>query len=479
MYFSLLQKQNSNDRLVRSHWMLEAQTSTPTEKPLTDEKRLAGNVDIAIIGGGFVGLWTAIFAKQAKPKIRIVVLERDMCGGGASGRNGGLVMSWWPEITTLVELFGDSEALKLANDSEKAISALGRFCQKHHIEAHFRQSGWLWTATNKAQLGAWDKTFACSQALGASPYQYVSPKDIARRSGSAKHLAGIFEASNATIQPALLIAGLKRVALAMGIEIYENTPVLELSKSQPAVLTTPNTDLIAKKVVLATNAWSTAIPELKRYVLPVSSSMIVTDRISDDIKKIGLTGGECITNSRTMMGYYHVTHDNRIAFGKGVANLTYHAKITDIFSQSKIAAKLTEKDFRNHYPMLNNVGVKAAWTGPVDYTRDILPIFGRLDGAPHICYGVGWSGNGISPSQIGAEILSALALDIDNKWANYPLVGRTQRGLASAFPPEPIRYVGGQAVRWATLYKEQMESQNRRPPWLLRHLAALGQGIGS
>ncbi len=243
--------------------MLEADTTIPTEPLLSEDIE---DADIAIIGGGFVGLWTAIFAKQRNPNTKIVILERDMCGGGASGRNGGLLMSWWSEILTMIELFGEEEAHKLAKRSELAIQELDEFCQKHNIDAHLKRGGWLWTAINESQLGAWDSTLKAAEKLGDSPYQRLTPEEVYQHTGSKKHLAGVFDSTNGTVQPARLVAGLKRVALELGIVIYEKTPVQELSYDCPAILKTPYATVKAEKVVIASNVWAAAFPELRKYL---------------------------------------------------------------------------------------------------------------------------------------------------------------------------------------------------------------------
>lgn len=474
----ILQKEKATSRLSRSYWMLSANTFAPTCSALLSEN-CSMPADIAIIGGGFVGLWTAIFTKQKRPEARVVILERDMCGGGASGRNGGMAMSWWPEISTLVELFGEKQALELADDSERAISELGEFCERYKIDAHFNQKGWLWTATTEAQLNSWSSTIKCTEKLGVSPYQELSAAEVSKRTGSDRHLAGIFEKSNATVQPALLVAGLKRVALELGVEIYENTSVSSIEKTQPALIKTQYAELKAHKVVLATNAWAAIMPELKKYVIPVSSSVIVTKSEPDIIAKRGWAGGECVTDSQAMIGYYHVTKDGRVSFGKGVGDLTFKSQITNLFSSDAKAAELTTSDFRRYYPMLNNVGVEYAWTGPVDYTRNLLPMFGNINDAPHIIYGIGWSGNGVSPSQIGGKILSSMALDISDKWSSYPLVGLIQRGGSPKLPPEPFRYLGGKAIRMAVYHKELREANNQKVPWWMRRMADLAEGIGT
>lgn len=461
--------------LRRSYWMIDAETTIPTEPPLTEDI----DVDVAIIGGGFVGLWTAIFAKQKKPETRVAVFERDMCGGGASGRNGGLVMSWWSELEALIALFGEAEAFKLAKISETAIQELADFCTTHYIDAHFQKGGWLWTATTEAHVGDWDKTLAAANRSGCSPYQRLTPEAVAQMSGSDRHLGGVIDPTNATVQPALLVAGIKRVALEMGIEIYEKTPVTELSYDVPAKLITPYADVTAKKVVLATNVWVAAIPELEKYIMPVSSSLIVTEPMPEQLAAMGLKHGLGITDSYQIISYYRSTMDGRIVYGDSFAGLSHGGKITDLFSQHDKGTEFAIEDFLYTYPMLEDVEITDSWSGPVDYSNEHFPIFGHLQDAPHVFYGVGWSGNGVSPSQIGGKILSSLALEIDDEWANSVLVGTVERGLNRPFPPRSLRFYGGSLVRSAILWREEFEFANRKPPKWLEWVTRLGGDIGT
>ncbi|WP_249215683.1 FAD-dependent oxidoreductase [Burkholderia contaminans] len=135
-------KLNPTPPLKRSYWQESIDASAPTPALRGMEK-----ADIAIIGGGFVGLWTALTLKQHEPDCDVVILEQDVCGGGASGRNGGFAMSWWPKIGTLQSLCSTEQALFLGRSAEQAIHELGEFCREHAIDAHFVQKGWLWTAT--------------------------------------------------------------------------------------------------------------------------------------------------------------------------------------------------------------------------------------------------------------------------------------------------------------------------------------------
>lgn len=441
--------------LQRSFWMLDAEPQLDVAAPLSASE----DADVVVVGGGFVGLWTALTIRELSPAAKVVVLERDVCGGGASGRNGGFVMSWWPKIASLLAFMDVEQALFLARASERAIEELGDFCEQHAIDAHFRRAGWLWTSTSEAQGDSWTATVEACAKLGVRPFEQVASDEVARRTGSAIHRAGVFERSNATVQPAALVRGMRRLALKRGIRIYENTPVLEISRDCPSIVRTDKAQVRANAVVLATNAWATAIPEIARLIVPVNSSIVVTEPIPEQLRSIGWTRGEAITDSQLMVNYYRTTRDGRIAFGKGTGALSRGGIIDETFSHHAESCAMTEQDFRRTYPTLSSVRLTHAWSGPIDRTYDSLPVFGTLSGTQHIHYGVGWSGNGVGPSRIGGKILASLALERKDEWSGCALVERRAR----TFPPEPIKYIGGSLVRGAVRRKECREAAGAVP----------------
>ena len=235
----------------RSFWLREAGVDEDGP-PLEGERR----ADVCIVGGGFTGLWTALALKALEPSLELALIEADVCGGGASGRNGGFAMSFWHHFAGLEHACGGAGALALARASAVAVADLGAFCEAHGIDAGFRHDGWLWTATNRAQLGAWESTIAAIARHGEAPFERVEPAALARRSGSAAHLDGVFEPSSATLQPALLARGLARVARERGVALFERSPMRALERARPLVVRTPRGAVRAGTVVIATGAWA-------------------------------------------------------------------------------------------------------------------------------------------------------------------------------------------------------------------------------
>lgn len=448
-----MSNQDSNKKR-RSFWLEEA-----VEGEAAEPLRGAQETDIAIIGGGYVGLWTALRIKELEPDARVTILEADICGGGASGRNGGFVLSWWPKIASLIAMFGHEEALRLVKASEQAIDEIGQFCAKHSPKSEFRRSGWLWTATSSAHDGSWDKVVESSKQLGMDVFTELSPREVAKQAGSPTHLSGTFEDSAAIVHPGHLARDLRRVALARGVTIHENTRVRRMSRGASPMVHTSEGSLRAEKVVVATNAWAAGLPELHTRLFVISSDMITTEPIPERLEEIGWRDGPGVTDSQSLVCYYRTTESGRVAFGKGGWSIGFGGWMPSSMDQNAKRAEMVARDFRRYYPMLRDVKITHDWAGPIDRTYNSLPILGWLNRHRNIAYGVGWSGNGVGPSVVGGKILASLALGLDDEWSGAGLVG----AKAKHFPPDPIRFIGAHLVREGIIRKEQSEALELRP----------------
>ena len=449
----------------RSYWLQQALGDATDAPPLHGDVR----ADVVIAGGGFVGLWTALAIKQWSPGTDVVVLEQDVCGGGASGRNGGFVLSWWAKFPSLAALLGPETAAEVCRVSERAIGEIGAFCTEHGIEADFVQAGWLWTARTQAHIGSWEGTVAAVEEYAPDVYERLTPEEVARRAGSTRHLAGVLERSGATVQPARLVRGMRRVALEQGVRIHEHTRMRSFSRTAPVTVRTENGSVTARTLVLATNAWAASTRELHRKLAVISSDVIATEPIPGRLEEIGWTGGECITDSQLMVDYYRTTADGRIAFGKGGWGVALAGRVPASFDRNRGRARVVAEDMHDAYPSLRDVRVEHDWSGPIDRSADGLPLLGRLGGRDHIVYGVGWSGNGVGPSLVGGRVLAAHALGLDNEYGRLPLWERS----AGGFPPDPVRFVGAHLVREGVRRKERAERRGVRPSRAAVALAGL------
>ena len=267
------------DELQRKSWWLREVA------PVDDVTALRGSrrADICVVGGGYTGLWTALRIKDLDPTAEVVLIESDVCGAGASGRNGGFAMTFWHHFLALERACGTPGALWLARASADAVAELESFCRQHSIDAHYRRDGWLWTATNAAQLGAWERTIAGIERHGDEPFVRVAPEELQARSGSRAHIAGVFEPLSATVQPAALARGLVRVAREQGVEVFERSPMIALERSTTPTVRTPGGRVDADRIVIAMNAWSMRLPELRRALVVVSSWTGPIDRTVDGL----------------------------------------------------------------------------------------------------------------------------------------------------------------------------------------------------
>lgn len=438
----------------RSLWLIEAGVDDMCP-PLTTTKK----TDIAIIGGGYVGLWTALRLKALDPAVDVTILEADVCGGGASGRNGGFVLSWWPKFSSLTALCGKDEALRLALASEEAITEIGDFCHQYSPLAEFRRSGWLWTATSAAHDGSWDDVVTLANGAQPGTFERLGPHDVAEQAGSPNHLSGVLEHSAAIVHPGHLVRSMRARALDLGVKIHENTKVKRLTRRGVPRLTTESGALTADRVVVATNAWAAGLRELHTRLFVISSDLVATEPIPKELDEIGWHEGPAITDSQTLVCYYRTTQSGRVVFGKGGWSIGIGGHMAKAMDRSAGRAAMVTRDFQRYYPMLRQAQVTHDWAGPIDRTYNSLPIIDWLNREKTISVGVGWSGNGVGPSVVGAKMLASMVLGRNDEWSNAGLVS----ARAKHFPPDPIRYVGAHLVREAIVRKERSEALDLPP----------------
>jgi glycine/D-amino acid oxidase-like deaminating enzyme len=426
-------------------------------------------VDVCIVGGGMTGLWTALHIKEIAPDTTVGVLEADICGAGASGANGGFAMTWWPKINTLAKLMGPDTAVRLAKASEQSVADIGAFCAAHGIDADFIPGGWLWAATNGAQVDSWDATIDVLDRLHVAPFERLSRDEVRAVSGSDRHLGGVFEAGVATVQPAALTRGLRRCARAAGVQIWETTPLTTFETSPTTVTAhTPAGSVTAGRLVLATNAWLARYAQVRRHLLVLGSDVVATDPLPDRIADSAWKHGMAISDSRRLVHYYRTTRDGRIVFGKGGGRVSFRGRFDAAWGSSTRTA-----DVRAHlariYPDAAGIGLAGSWAGAVDYSCDGLPFIGHLGDDPKISFAAGFSGNGVGPAHLAARVLASLATGSVDEWAASPLI-RTPR---TYLPPEPIRYLGGHMVRKALERKESAEDRESKPSRAVAFVAGL------
>lgn len=460
------------DLARRSFWLQETLPAEPPE--LAQVRRLDGQAraDVCILGGGYCGLWTAIFLKEQEPGLDVALVEADICGGGASGRNGGFALSWWSKLGTLAKVCGEDDGAWIAEQSAASVRKLGEFAAEEGFDCDYVHAGWLWVASAQAQVDTWASTVAETESRGHAIFQPLSREESQQRGGSPLYLGGIFDPTAARVQPAALARGLRKAALARGVRIYEESPVVAVEGGRPLVVRARGGAIQADTVVSALNSWTVGLPQfhrLRRAIVTISSDIVATAPDPQRLAETGWTGGECVSDSRLMVHYHRTTPDGRIVFGKGGGQVAFAGTFGESFHHHPELCERAARNLRWLYPTFSPVPVTHSWGGPVDRSMTGLPFFGRAPGHERFFYGVGFSGNGVAPTVTGARILASLALGNDDRWAQCALT----RGPKQVFPPEPVRYLGALVVKDAVRRKEAYEDAGKEAPALLGRLAAL------
>lgn len=459
--------------LRRAWWLREAlaaESAPLPAPPLTGDER----VDVAIIGGGYTGMWTAWFLTEHAPGMKIAILEADICGGGPSGRNGGFLHGWWEQLPYLVERLGPEVGLQVGTAGDEVVGGIGEWCEQNGVDAWYVPRGYLRVNAFPALNYDWEGLPEELSRLGAPGQMvHVEPGDVQRICASPAYREGLMMPSAATIQPARLARGLRRVLLERGVRIHERTEVQHLESGSPLRLTTTGGRITADQAVLAVNAWSAGWPGFRTRVLAWGSYMVMTEPIPDRLAELGWTGGEAISDSRFTISYYRTTRDGRIAFGAGVGAAGFDGRIGPVFTSDKGAIARVMANFRHLLPMLSDVRIDDAWGGPIDITAARFPEIGsRYGGRLH--YAHGFAGNGVGPSRLAGRTLAAVVAGVADPLAATALVGRRQRFL----PPEPFRYLGARAIREALIRRDDALDAGREPGSLVRLVARVPGMLG-
>jgi glycine/D-amino acid oxidase-like deaminating enzyme len=464
---------------ARNPWLREALADEGDPPPAPALSRSA-TTDVAIVGGGYTGLWTAWQLAERDPGLRITLIEQDICGGGPSGRNGGFVNAWWDELETLADVHGPDAGLAAAREVAASVHELGSWCERHAVDAHYRRGGMLTVSTTPLHDAAFAGSVRAAAALGvAASYREISADAVAKRCRSPRFRGGALMEDGATVHPARLARGLRRACAERGVTIHEGTRARRVRRETNGVRIETDSaagsgELRAGQVVLALNAWAAGWRPFRRSLVTWSSWMVRTEPIPDLVAdRLGWTGGESIVDARFSVHYLHVTQDGRIAFGAGGGLPGYDGRIGRGFTHDLDSGRRAAAGFRWLFPQLYDVRLTDMWGGPIDVAAEHLPRVGTLAGG-RIHFAFGYSGNGVAPSHLAGRILAALATGSDEPITRLPIVGRVPRSL----PPEPFRYAGARVMREAMIRREDGEEAGRRPSWWLRELTRVPRRLG-
>jgi glycine/D-amino acid oxidase-like deaminating enzyme len=454
------------------YWIEEAGQVEP-RPPLGGQLK----ADVLVVGGGYTGMWTALYAKQIEPQARVVLLESEpLCGHGPSGRNGGFCNAMWFSLASMRARWGGEPALRVAHAAEEAVARIGAFCEEHGVDAWFRPAGYLQVSTAPAHDGSWEPAVRACRELGVPEMlQELSAAEVAERCGSVAFRAGAVSPTSATVQPARLALGLREQLLAAGVEVFESSPVRSFQASGDGVeACTPAGSVRAGRGVLAIGSGARARHGPLRARLTVASSHIVlTEPVPDVLEGVGWTGGDCITDSRALLHYFRTTPDGRIAFGWGGGRIAVGARTRGRAEIDADVVAAATADLYEYFPALRGRLITHAWGGPIDASPTHLPAIRTL-GHGNAWVAAGYTGNGVGPSNMVGRSLAALALGTRDEHTDLAFVDdKTPR-----LPPEPFHWIGGEAIRLGILKKEKAELRHRQPSKLASAIAKIPQLIG-
>lgn len=436
------------------------------------------SVDVAIVGGGYTGMWAAWHLLERAPGIRVALLDAAVCGEGPSGRNGGFVDHLAHGAARLRALAGDDAARRTVTASIEAVRAIGAWCEREGVDAWFDPAGQIVASAAPAQDGAEDAAVAACEALGLGAE--LRPLDAAQlraRCNSPVLRGGVLAPSTATVHPGRLARGLRERLIDRGVEVWEHSRVRGVREVGGGVrVETRAGSVSAGTTLLGLNAHAVTLPPLRRRLTVTSSHMVVTEPVPDVLEEAGWTGGEAITDSRHLVHYFRTTRDGRIAFGWGGGRIVCGGRLQSRDGVDRRLARQVAADLVRFFPALRGRRIEHAWGGPIDASPTHLPIVDTLPGG-RVHAAFGYTGNGVGPSYLCGAILARMALDDRDELTRLPLVavGRSPDPL---LPPEPLRVVGGEAIRIALDRKERAEEAGRAPGRLVRSVAALPRLMG-
>jgi glycine/D-amino acid oxidase-like deaminating enzyme len=447
------------------------------DQPVTERAPLREHldVDVAIVGGGFTGLWSARELKRRDPTLRIAVLEKSVCGFGASGRNGGWASSLYPlSDDAVLARHGADAASHLRLELQRAVHSLGEAIALDGIDAHFVQGGTLDFARNMVQAQRLRASVSAAHEHGAKPEDLVwlDEKEAAEHGTLNGSLGATFSPHCARIHPARLVRGLAEVNERLGVKIFENTTVTRLLAGnrhhQPEVVT-PGASVHAHFILRATEGFTTTLPGERRRVAPIYSLMIATDVQSHEFwDEVGFRHYETFADDRHLIIYGQRTNDDRIAFGGRGALYHFGSTVEARFDQSAKVFHSLESTLRELFPSLEG-SITHRWGGPIAMPRDLSPSV-LVDYDSGLASAGGYTGDGVVLSYVAANCVADLLCSpgTNTSFSQLPFVQHESR----RWEFEPLRWMGINAglalARWADRVEQRRSRSSRASDWLDR-----------
>jgi glycine/D-amino acid oxidase-like deaminating enzyme len=429
--------------------------------------------ELCIVGGGYTGLWAALYAKELNPARDVVVVEATRCGAGASSRNGGFLQASLTHglANGLSRFPGEIEQLgRLATEN---FDALRDDLARYRIEAEYEATGDLVVALAPHEVAELPAEAELAWSHG-NDVEVLDREQVRVRVNSPAYLGGLFERhGSALVNPGKLVDGLRQAALAAGVRIYEHTPVRRLETGSSGVRAVTEAGVLdAERALLATSAYPPLVRAIRRYIAPVYDYVLMTEPLNDvQLAAVGWSGREGVSDMGNQFHYYRLSADGRILWGGYEAVYRYGGPVGPHLDQHDVTFAELSQHFFTTFPQLEGLRFSHRWGGAIDTCSRFSVFFGRaLRG--RAVYALGYTGLGVCASRFGART----ALDLlDGRQSEATALSLVRRRPVP-FPPEPVRSGVIQLTRNRLAAADR--NGGRRGLWL-RALDRAGLGFDS
>jgi len=430
----------------------------PARAPLPGNQQ----VDVAIVGGGYTGLWTAYYLLRRDPKLRVAILEATAVGFGASGRNGGWCSAILPMgLDEMASKSSRDDAIQLQSAMHETVREVGRVVEAEAIDCHFTQGGYLSLCRSDIQLRRESDHTAQLQSygFGDDDYRMLSQSETLERCGATGVVGASFTPHCAAIHPARLARGLARVVERAGATIYEHTRVTSI---KPHSVRTEHGTVTADVVVRATEAFTPELRGMRRAVAPIYSLMVATEPLPKSFwEEARLHERSTFNDGRHMIIYGQRTADDRFAFGGRGARYHWGSKIRAEYDRNERVHALIHATLRELFPAIGDAEITHRWGGAVAATRDWW-CHAAFDRGSGIASAGGYLGDGVSTTNLAGRTLADLITGTATELTTLPWVGHQSR----RWEPEPLRFLGiNTIVRLPIGADRHEERKGKRSRW--------------
>jgi glycine/D-amino acid oxidase-like deaminating enzyme len=431
---------------------------------LTPRPRLDGSIDadVAILGAGFTGLWTAYYLLKRDPGLRVVLIEKAIAGFGASGRNGGWCSAGFPVgLGELQRRFGRDATRQLHDAMVGSVDEVGSVAEAEGIVCDYEKGGALRLARGTHQLPLLQQTLATYRQLGfPEHYRVLSSDETAQRLRVSGVEGALFTPHCATVHPGKLVRGLARVVERYGGRIYEHTAASGYTQGARPVLHTQHGDVRAATVLLAGESYLSQLGQLSRQLIPIYSLIVLTAPLAEEQwQQIGWSGRECVASSTYVVDYLSKTADGRILFGGRGAPYHFGSRISDAYDRHQPTHTMLRQATLEWFPVVQREQFSHAWGGPLGVPRDWMPTmsFDRHSGIAMAC---GYTGQGVATANLSGRVLADLISGNASELTTLPPVNHQ----SPRWEPEPLRYLGVRYVQQAYFRLDRQARESGQPP---------------